>query len=112
LNGVYSATKTYVLSFSEAIAEEVEGAGVTVTALCPGATRTELQKRAHMDDVRLHDRGVMDADTVAHIGYCALMAGRRVVIPGLYNQLQIQLTRFLPRSTVVKMSKAMLQRTQ
>jgi hypothetical protein len=65
-----------------------------------------------MDDVRLLDRGVMDADTVAHIGYCALMAGRRVVIPGLYNQLQIQLTRFLPRSTVVKMSKAMLQRTQ
>lgn len=112
LNGVYSATKAYVLSFSEAIAEELEGTGVTVTALCPGATRTELQKRAHMDDVRLLRRGVMDAETVAQIGYRALMAGRRVAVPGLYNQLRILLTRFLPRTTIVKMAKAMLQRTQ
>jgi short-subunit dehydrogenase len=111
LNGVYSATKAYVLSFSEAIAEELEGTGVTVTALCPGATRTELQKRAHMDDVRLLQRGVMDAETVAQIGYGALMAGRRVAVPGLYNQLRILLTRFLPRTTMAKAAKAMLQRT-
>ena len=50
---VYSATKAYALSFSEAIAEELDGTGVTVTALCPGATRSELQKRAGMEDVRL-----------------------------------------------------------
>jgi short-subunit dehydrogenase len=64
-----------------------------------------------MDDVRLLRRGVMDAETVAQIGYRALMAGRRVAVPGLYNQLRILLTRFLPRTTMAKMAKAMLQRT-
>ena len=89
LNAVYSATKAYVLSFSEAIAEELQGCGVTVTCLCPGPTRTEFQKRAQMGDVRLLKFGMMNADTVAQLGYRALMAGRRVVIPGLYNQFQI-----------------------
>jgi len=52
-NAVYSATKAYVLSFSEAIAEELQGSGITVTVLCPRATKTEFQKRANMEDVRL-----------------------------------------------------------
>ena len=110
LNAVYSATKAYVLSFSEAIAEELQGCGVTVTCLCPGPTRTEFQKRAQMGDVRLLKYGVMNADTVAQIGYRALMAGRRVVVPGLYNQIQIQFLRLLPRAGIVKLSKFMLQR--
>jgi hypothetical protein len=110
LNAVYSATKAYVLSFSEAIAEELQGSGVTVTCLCPGPTRTEFQKRAQMGDVRLLKYGMMNADTVAQLGYRALMAGARVVIPGLYNQFQILLLRFLPRVVIVKLSKFMLQR--
>lgn len=109
LNAVYSATKAYVLSFSEAIAEELQGSGVTATCLCPGPTRTEFQQRAQMGDVRLLKYGMMNADTIAQLGYRALMEGRRVVIPGLYNQFQILLLRFLPRVVIVKLSKFMLQ---
>jgi short-subunit dehydrogenase len=108
---ITGATKAYILSFSEAIAEELSGTGVTVTALCPGATRTELQKRGNMADVRLLQRGVMEADKVAEIGYRAMLAGRRVVVPGLYTRLQVFFTRFLPRTVVVKAAKAMLQRS-
>jgi short-subunit dehydrogenase len=111
LNAVYSATKAYVLSFFEAIAEELDSTGVTVTAFLPGATRTELQKRGQMDDVRLMRVGVMDPVTVAEQAYSALMAGKRVALPGLLTQLQFFAVRFLPRVAVVKMSKAMLQRT-
>lgn len=112
LNAVYSATKAYVLSFSEAIAEELVGTGVTVTVICPGAVRSELQSRAGMEDVRLLERGVMEAEAVAEAGYRALMAGQTVVVPGLYNRFQILLARFLPRSTVVRSAYAMLQRTE
>lgn len=106
---MYSATKAYVLSFSEAITEELQGSGVTVTCLCPGATRTEFQKRAQMDDIRLIKHGAMNADTVAQIAFRALMAGRRVVVPGLYNQIQILFIRLLPRAVIVKLSKFMLE---
>lgn len=111
LNAVYSATKAYVLSFSEAIAEELTSTGVTVTTLCPGATESELQRRAGMDDVRLLQSGVMSAEKVAEIGYQSLMDGERVVVPGLMNKLQIFLLRFLPRRMVVKLAQGMLQRT-
>lgn len=110
LNAVYSATKAYVLSFSEAIAEELAGTGVTVTTLCPGATRSELQARAGMDDVRLIQRGVMEADKVARIGYRGAMAGRRLIVPGWRNKLEVFLIRFLPRRVVVRFAQAMLQR--
>ena len=109
LNAVYSATKAYVLSFSEAIAEELVGTGVTVTALCPPATRSELQKRAGMEHVRLLRRGVMAADAVAKAGYRGLMTGRRLVIPGLVNKITIFLIRFLPRRAVVSIAHRMLQ---
>lgn len=110
LNAVYSATKAYVLSFSEAIAEELDGQGITVTALCPGATRTEFQARAGIGgNIRLLRFGAMDAATVAETGFRAMMAGKRVVVPGLYNQVQVLFARFLPESWVVKMAKAMLQ---
>lgn len=109
LNAVYSATKAYVLSFSEAIAEELQGSGVTVTVLCPGATKTEFHKRASAENIRLLRFGVMDAETVAEIGYRAMMAGRRVVVPGLYNQVQLLFAKFLPRRIMAKMTKVMLQ---
>lgn len=105
LNAVYCATKAYVLSFSEGIAEELRDTGVTVTVLCPGATRTEFHKRAGMEDINLLKFGVMDARTVAKIGYRALMKGKRIVIPGIYNKLQMFLAKFTPRKMLAKIVK-------
>ncbi len=105
LNAVYCATKAYVLSFSEAIAEELQGTGITITTLCPGATMTEFQKRAHMEDTKLFKKGVMEAKTVAEIGYHAMMKGDRLVIAGFENKLQILLIKFMPRKMMTKMVK-------
>jgi short-subunit dehydrogenase len=88
LNAVYCASKAYVLSFSEALAAELDGTGVTVTTLCPGATKTEFATRHGMESVRLF-QNAMAADQVALIGYRALMRGRRTVVAGTANQLQI-----------------------
>ena len=111
-NAVCSATKAYVLSFSEAVAEELEGSGVMVTVLCPGATRTEFQQRANMEDVRLLRFGAMEPKTVAEIGYSALMAGKGIVVPGLFNKAQVLATRLLPRKVMVRIAKMMLKGIQ
>ena len=107
LEAVYGATKAYVLSFSEAIAEELEGTGVTVTALCPGPTHTGFAKRAQMEDARMFKFGfgIMNAETVAEIGYRGLMKGNRVVIPGIFNRLQMFLIKFTPGKIVAKLTK-------
>ena len=109
LNAVYSATKAYILNFSAALAEELRGSGVTVTTLCPGATRTEFQQRAGITNIALLKFGAMDAEAVAEVGYRAVMSGRRVAIPGLYNKLQVFLSRFLPGSWLTKAAKRMLE---
>ena len=98
---VYYATKAYVLSFSEAIAEELKGTGVTVTALCPGPTITEFQEAAGLEDTWLF-RGplVMDAAKVARAGWSGARRGKRVVIPGLGNKLIRETVRFSPRRLV------------
>ncbi len=97
LMAVYYATKAYVLHFSEAIANELQGTGVTVTCLCPGPTATEFQKRANIVGIRLTKYGSMDARTVAEDGYRALMAGKPAVISGFTNWLVAQSVRFAPR---------------
>jgi hypothetical protein len=99
LMAVYYATKAYVLSFSEALAEETTGTGVSVTAFCPGGTKTGFQDRAAMKESKLvQDEGVlMDVTVVAEAGYRGLMAGKRLVIPGLMNQIIAMTPRFLPR---------------
>ncbi len=98
LMAVYYATKAYVLSFSEALNEELRGSGVTVTALCPGPTQTGFQARAQMEDSKLvRGRQIMSSATVARIGYTAMMRGTPVVIPGTMNRLQALAPRFLPR---------------
>jgi hypothetical protein len=108
LMAIYYATKAFVLSFSEAIANELEGTGVTVTALCPGPTATDFFERAQLQNSGLvKDRKIMDARTVAEIGYRALMAGKTLVIPGIGNKLLAQSIRFSPRSMVTKIVRRM-----
>ena len=105
LMAVYYATKAYVLHFSEAIANELQGTGVTVTCLCPGPTITEFQKRANIEGLRLAKYGAMDARTVAEDGYRALMEGKPTVISGFRNWLVAQSVRFAPRRMVTAVAR-------
>lgn len=105
---VYYATKAYVLSFSEALASELEGTGVSVTAFCPGPTASGFQDKAAMQQSRLvKNKSLPSADAVGQAGYRAMMAGRRVVVPGLMNQLMALSVRFTPRRWVTSLVKSM-----
>jgi short-subunit dehydrogenase len=108
LSAVYGATKAYVLSFSEALAEELRGSGVTVTALCPGATRTEFAERAGLTTRRLFRTGVLSAERVAHIGFDAMLRGRRSVIAGALNRATVIGTRFVPRALAAKVAMLLM----
>ncbi|HSM03288.1 MAG TPA: SDR family oxidoreductase [Longimicrobiales bacterium] len=102
---VYYATKAYVLSFSEALAEELQGTGVTVTCLCPGPTPTGFQARIGADPSALLRGAVLPSRTVARAGVEGALKGRRLVVPGLLNKLTTLAPRFLPRSWVPKLVK-------
>ncbi|HVZ56776.1 MAG TPA: SDR family NAD(P)-dependent oxidoreductase, partial [Chitinophagaceae bacterium] len=103
---VYYATKAYVLHFSEAIANELKGSGVTVTALCPGATRSGFQAAAGMEESPLvKGRGLPTAASVAAYGYRALMQGRTVAIPGWMNRVMTLGYRLLPRKWIVQITR-------
>lgn len=98
---VYYASKAYVLSFTEALAHELRGTGVTATVLCPGATRTEFAGRAGNDTSMLFKGPfVMDSDAVARVGVKGMFAGRSLVIPGIVNWFVSQFPRFTPRRMV------------
>jgi uncharacterized protein len=108
LMSVYYATKAYVLSFSEAIADEVKGSGITVTALCPGPTSTEFASRANMTTSRLFQgSGIMDAKTVAKLGFEGMMKGQTIVIPGVRNKVLATSTRFAPRRIITRIARSM-----
>lgn len=102
---VYYATKAYVLSFTEAIAEEVAGTDVTVTALCPGPTETGFQERAGVEASMVVQAGMMSAHDVAAAGYEGLKAGRRLVIPGTMNKVAAGVSRLMPLSVVTRIVK-------
>lgn len=105
---VYYATKHYVLAFSEGIARELRGSGVTVTALCPGVTASGFQARAGLEQSRLFRGRAMDAATVARAGWAGAMAGRLLVVPGPRNRASTALTRLLPR----RIAAAIVERAQ
>ena len=101
LMAVYYATKAYVLSFTEAIADELRDSGVTVTALCPGPTATGFAGAAGMTHSRLFTMmRPMSSRRVANAAYRGLMSGRRLVIPGAKNKLLVQSLRVSPRRAV------------
>lgn len=112
LMAVYYATKAYVISFSEAIANELEGSGVTVTCLCPGPTGTEFAKRADMEQSRLFKLGKMTSVDVARAGYAAMMRGKTLVIPGARNWLLAESVRFSPRKLVTAIARSLQERAE
>jgi short-subunit dehydrogenase len=106
LMAVYYATKAYVLSFSEALSEELRNAGVTVTALCPGPTHTDFAEAAQMTNSRLFQTfGVADPAEVAKYGFDAMMHGKRLAIPGFRNKIIAQANRIAPRSLSAKLAR-------
>jgi uncharacterized protein len=111
LMAVYYASKSYVLSFSEALSNELRGTGVTVTVLAPGPTRTGFQKRGQLEDSRLVQGEIADAASVALAGYRGLMAGKTLVIPGLTNKLVPWIARISPRGAVTRVVHRMQERT-
>jgi short-subunit dehydrogenase len=113
LMAVYYATKAYVISFSEALANELKHSGITVTCFCPGATDTGFQARAGMEDSRLFKKlGAMDVKTVARDGYRGLMKGRTLVISGLQNWLTAESVRFAPRKMVTAISRWIAEKVE
>src|SRR5882724_2351747 len=113
LMAVYYATKAYVISFSEALANELADKGIVVTCLCPGATETGFAGRAGNDQSRLFKKlRPMDAKTVARTGYHGLLKGKTMVIPGFRNWLVAESVRISPRKLVTALSRWVSERAE
>lgn len=111
LMAVYYATKAYVLSFTEAIAEEVKDSGVKITALCPGPTESGFQSTAHMEDSKLvKNKKMPSAQEVAQYGYESLKRGKVVAVHGLQNKILANSVKFFPRNLVSSMVKKMQEK--
>jgi hypothetical protein len=105
---VYFATKAFVLHFSEAIANELEGTGVTVTALCPGPTESGFQNAAAMEESKMvKGKKLPTSAAVAAYGYKAMNNGKKVAIHGAMNYMLANSIRFTPRSLVLKILRSM-----
>lgn len=115
LMSVYYASKGYVLLFSEAIANELQGSGVTLSVLCPGPTRTEFQKRSKLGSSRLMSSKLfawmnMDAQKVAEIAYEGLIRNKTIIIPGFKNRLLVFSMKLLPRKLAVHLTRMIQER--
>lgn len=106
---VYFASKAYVLSFSEAIHEELQSTGVSVTALCPGPTASEFFNRADMGEAAMvKGKKLPSSKEVAEHGYKQMMKGEAVTIHGFMNFLMANSARFTPRSIVRKIVRKVI----
>jgi uncharacterized protein len=109
LMAIYYASKAYILSFSEAIANELKGTGVTVTALCPGQTKTSFQEVVSSTSCKNKKAFNMACPIeVAKYGYAAMLKGKTVAIPGKFNKFLATLSRFVPR----KMTTSIVRKIQ
>ena len=108
LMSVYYASKAYVVSFSEAVHNEVKGRGVKICCLCPGPTHSEFVKRAGMGNSKLFSSGqVMSAAEVAQIGWTAMRAGKSLVVSGAMNAAMAFLTRFGSRQMMASIARSL-----
>ena len=110
LFAVYHASKAFVLSWSEALATELEDTGVTLTTLCPGPTDTDFFSKAEMVGTRAFQKAnLMAPQPVATAGYDGLMNEERVVVPGLVNKIAVFSRRFLPKETQSRIHEKLYQ---
>lgn len=108
LQSVYYASKAFVVSFTEAVANELADTGVTITALCPGPVETEFIERAGLRNAQGFVKGA-SAREVAKCGYDAMLQGKTLVVPGLLNKLTIHsLLRITPRKVATRISRRMM----
>ncbi len=103
---VYGASKAYVLSFTEALAAELEGSGVIVSCLAPGSTRTNFFNAAGFKDTGKYQIQMMDARPVARLGYDGMLQNKRLVLTGAISKSVPYLTRLLPRKTIADLMAA------
>jgi len=108
--GSYSAIKSWVTTFTEALSVELAGTGVTATAVCPGFVHTEFHQRADLDMSRLPERGWLSAEQVVREGLAAADAGRAVVVPSRRYAAVVTVMRHLPRGAVRRVSGALAER--
>ncbi len=108
-DAVYAGTKAYILSISKAVNYELKGTGVSVTALCPGSTKTEFAKKAGMENTLLFRLFTMKPDVVVNVGYKALMKGKVSVVAGIFNKLLVLSSNVLPKSILNFSTKIMLK---
>jgi len=108
---VYCATKAFVLSFTEAVSNEAHDKGVSITALCPGATETGFQEAAGLDDSKLFKgKKLPNAKQVAEFGYRSMIKGKTVAVHGMMNYILANSIRFIPRAIVLKVSRKILDK--
>ena len=108
---VYYASKAYLLSFTEALAEELDGTGVTVTCLCPGPVKTNFQRRAYLEGTAMVSSPMLvDVRDVARIGYEGMKQGKRLVIPGWKNRVGVEMLRISPRTMVTKVVRKLQEK--
>lgn len=109
-DAVYSATKAYIMSFSNALYGELKRTGIKITLLCPGATETEFARKANIEHTLLFKFAVMKPDKVVKIAYPKMIKGKRLIIPGLYNKLLVFFSKVIPINITNKLTLIMMNR--
>jgi len=107
---MYSASKAWVTSFSEALAVELDGTGVRVVALCPGMVRTEFHERAGMDVSNIPGWSWLDSDAVAAAGWRGVTTGRVLVVPSPLYRALVTVLRHLPPRLSLRVARSTRQR--
>jgi short-subunit dehydrogenase len=111
---VYNATKAYIISFSEALANEVKGTGVSITVLCPGLTRTGFQKVVGKGEAGFTKSSFLSdsAAEVAQYAVRSMFRGKVIAIPGFFNHIVANAYRWLPRSWVVSLVRRIQEKNR
>ncbi|MGE6897068.1 SDR family NAD(P)-dependent oxidoreductase [Priestia flexa] len=107
LMAVYYATKAYVLSFTEALENELKDTNITISALCPGPTKTGFSDRANLSGSKLFESGALHVEDVAKVGYEQFMRGKTIIILGAKFKVATMLPRFFPRKLIAKVVRSM-----